>query len=205
MPRRTRTSCNTARPARARAGTPAPSCSTAVLGAKITHVPYRGAGPAMQDLLGGRLDYMLEQISTATPQIKAGAVKAYAALGVDRGPGLENIPTAAELGYKRPRLRRLGRAVAAEGHAEADHRPARHRLEPRHRYARGDRAVQVHRCRGHREGPPLAGILDAVRKIRDRTLGRADQGQRRVAGLAQNSALLNGRRGRDRHERRRLQ
>jgi tripartite-type tricarboxylate transporter receptor subunit TctC len=70
------------------------------IGAKITHVPYRGAGPAMQDLLGGRIDYMLEQISTATPQIKANAVKAYATLGLDRGPGLENIPTAEELGTK---------------------------------------------------------------------------------------------------------
>ena len=69
-------------------------------GAKITHVPYRGAGPAMQDLIGGRIDYMLEQISTATPQIKAGAVKAYATLGLARGPGLENIPTAEELGTK---------------------------------------------------------------------------------------------------------
>jgi len=70
------------------------------IGAKITHVPYRGAGPAMQDLLGGRIDYMLEQISTATPQIKGGTVKAYATLGLDRGPGLENIPTAEELGFK---------------------------------------------------------------------------------------------------------
>jgi tripartite-type tricarboxylate transporter receptor subunit TctC len=70
------------------------------IGARITHVPYRGAGPAMQDLLGGRIDYMLEQISTATPQIKAGAVKAYATLGLERGPGLEDIPTANELGTK---------------------------------------------------------------------------------------------------------
>ena len=70
------------------------------MGAKITHVPYRGAGPAMQDLLGGRIDYMLEQISTATPQIKSNTVKAYATLGLDRGPGLENIPTAEELGVK---------------------------------------------------------------------------------------------------------
>jgi len=70
------------------------------MGAKITHVPYRGAGPAMQDLLGGRIDYMLEQISTATPQIKANAVKAYATLGLARGPGLEDIPTAEELGVK---------------------------------------------------------------------------------------------------------
>ncbi len=70
------------------------------MGAKITHVPYRGAGPAMQDLLGGRIDYMLEQISTATPQIKGGTVKSYATLGLDRGPGLEDLPTADELGVK---------------------------------------------------------------------------------------------------------
>src|SRR5262249_38098731 len=70
-----------------------------LIGAKITHVPYRGAGPAMQDLIGGRLDYMAEQISTATPQIKGGAVKAYVTLGLQRGPGLEDIPTADELGF----------------------------------------------------------------------------------------------------------
>ena len=70
------------------------------MGVKITHVPYRGAGPAMQDLVGGRLDYMAEQISTATPQIKSGTVKAYATFGTDRGPGLENIPTAKELGVE---------------------------------------------------------------------------------------------------------
>src|SRR5262249_34411108 len=70
------------------------------MGVKSTHVRYRGAGPAMQDLLGGRLDYMLEQISTATPQIKGGAVKAYVTFGLDRGPGLETIPTAVELGFK---------------------------------------------------------------------------------------------------------
>jgi tripartite-type tricarboxylate transporter receptor subunit TctC len=72
----------------------------AAMGTKITHVPYRGAGPAMQDLIAGRIDYMAEQISTATPQIKGGSVKAYATLGLDRGPGLENLPTAAELGIK---------------------------------------------------------------------------------------------------------
>jgi tripartite-type tricarboxylate transporter receptor subunit TctC len=68
------------------------------MGTKITHVPYRGAGPAMQDLVGGRIDYLTEQISTATPQIKGGSVKAFATLGLDRGPGLEDIPTAAEFG-----------------------------------------------------------------------------------------------------------
>jgi tripartite-type tricarboxylate transporter receptor subunit TctC len=70
------------------------------MGTKVTHVPYRGAGPAMQDLMGGRIDYITEQISTATPQIKGGTLKAYVTLGLDRGPGLENIPTADQLGMK---------------------------------------------------------------------------------------------------------
>jgi tripartite-type tricarboxylate transporter receptor subunit TctC len=85
------------------AGSGSHTCSILLdgaMGTRITHVPYRGAGPAMQDLIGGRIDYMAEQISTATPQIKSGHVKAYATLGLDRGPGLEDIPTAAEFGVK---------------------------------------------------------------------------------------------------------
>jgi tripartite-type tricarboxylate transporter receptor subunit TctC len=68
------------------------------MGTRITHVPYRGAAPAMQDLIGGRIDFVAEQISTALPQIQAGAVKAIATLGVDRAPGLEGLATAQELG-----------------------------------------------------------------------------------------------------------
>jgi tripartite-type tricarboxylate transporter receptor subunit TctC len=68
------------------------------MGTRITHVPYRGAAPAMQDLIGGRIDFVAEQISTALPQIQAGSVKAIATLGLDRAPGLENLPTAQELG-----------------------------------------------------------------------------------------------------------
>ena len=70
------------------------------MGTKITHVPYRGAGPAMQDLIAGRIDFITEQISTALPQIKGGTVKAFVTLGLERGPGLENVPTAAELGMQ---------------------------------------------------------------------------------------------------------
>jgi tripartite-type tricarboxylate transporter receptor subunit TctC len=69
-------------------------------GAKPTHVPYRGAGPAMQDLLAGRLDYMFEQISTAVPQIRAKTVKALATMGAQPGPGLEDVPTSDSQGLK---------------------------------------------------------------------------------------------------------
>src|SRR5204863_6480720 len=68
------------------------------MGTKITHVPYRGAAPAMQDLIAGRLDFLAEQISTALPQIQGHSVKAIATLGLDRAPGVENLPTAEELG-----------------------------------------------------------------------------------------------------------
>jgi tripartite-type tricarboxylate transporter receptor subunit TctC len=70
----------------------------AAMGTQITHVPYRGAGPAMQDLIGGRIDYICEQISTALPQIQGNTVKAIVTLGLNRAPGLEELPTAQELG-----------------------------------------------------------------------------------------------------------
>ena len=70
------------------------------MGTKITHVPYRGAGPAMQDLIAGRIDFIAEQISTALPQIQGGKVKAIVTLGLDRAPGQEDLPTAEEAGLK---------------------------------------------------------------------------------------------------------
>jgi tripartite-type tricarboxylate transporter receptor subunit TctC len=70
------------------------------MGTKITDVPYRGSAPAMQDMIGGRIDFMAEQISTALPQIQSKSVKAMATLGLARAPGLEELPTAAEFGFK---------------------------------------------------------------------------------------------------------
>jgi len=70
------------------------------MGLKITHVPYRGSGPAMQDLLGGRIDYICEQISTAVQQIRAGTVKPIATMGLSRSDVLADLPTAAEQGVE---------------------------------------------------------------------------------------------------------
>jgi len=68
------------------------------MGTNITHVPYRGSAPAMQDLIAGRIDFMCDQISTAYPQIKAGAVKAIATLGQARVAVLADLATAQEQG-----------------------------------------------------------------------------------------------------------
>lgn len=69
-----------------------------VMGTDVTHVPYRGSGPAMQDLQGGRVDYMCEIISTAKPQIDGGTIKAIAIMTKDRSAALPNLPTTAEQG-----------------------------------------------------------------------------------------------------------
>src|ERR1041385_7998615 len=68
------------------------------LGVNVTHVPYRGSAPAMQDLQGGRVDYMTEIVSTAHPQIQGGAVKPIAALAPERIKNLPDLPTAKEGG-----------------------------------------------------------------------------------------------------------
>jgi tripartite-type tricarboxylate transporter receptor subunit TctC len=69
-----------------------------LIGVDITHVPYRGTGPAMQDLQGGRIDYLCEIISTAKPQIDGGTVKAIAIMTKERSKALPNVPTALEQG-----------------------------------------------------------------------------------------------------------
>ena len=70
----------------------------AAMGVDVTHVPYRGTGPAMQDLAGGRIDYLCEIITTALPQIQGGTVKPIAMLSLDRSAVLPNLPTANESG-----------------------------------------------------------------------------------------------------------
>lgn len=68
------------------------------LGTNITHVPYRGTGPAMQDLHGGRIDFLCEIINTAKPHIDSGAIKALAIMTKERSPVLPDLPTALEQG-----------------------------------------------------------------------------------------------------------
>jgi tripartite-type tricarboxylate transporter receptor subunit TctC len=68
------------------------------IGIEVTHVPYRGNAPAMQDLTGGRLDYLCEAVVTAKPQVDAGTVKGIAIMTKDRAAVLPNLPTALEQG-----------------------------------------------------------------------------------------------------------
>jgi tripartite-type tricarboxylate transporter receptor subunit TctC len=66
--------------------------------ANVTHVPYRGVAPAMQDLIGGRIDYYCTLIPDAIPQVQGGAIKGIAMLSRSRSQMLPHLPTADEQG-----------------------------------------------------------------------------------------------------------
>ncbi len=68
------------------------------MGTKIVHVPYKGTGPAMQDLIGGRIDFLCEIIATAKPQIDGGKVKGIAIMTKTRSPVLPDLATTGEQG-----------------------------------------------------------------------------------------------------------
>jgi tripartite-type tricarboxylate transporter receptor subunit TctC len=68
------------------------------MGTSIAHVPYRGSGPAMQDLITGQTDFFCEALPTALPQIQSNTVKAIAILTRNRAPVLPNLATAQEQG-----------------------------------------------------------------------------------------------------------
>lgn len=67
-------------------------------GAKSSLVPYRGTGPAMNDLVGGQVDVLCDQAITATPQVQAGTIKGYAVTSAERLPALKDVPSYKEAG-----------------------------------------------------------------------------------------------------------
>jgi len=71
------------------------------IGATVTQVPYRGAGPALNDLLAGVADLSSISAVVAGPLVKAGKIKAYAIIGRTRFAGLPELPTMGEVGYKK--------------------------------------------------------------------------------------------------------
>ena len=64
----------------------------------ITHIPYRGAGPALQDLIAGQVDMMFDGLGSSANHIKGGRLRAIAVAGDKRAPGFPDLPTAAEGG-----------------------------------------------------------------------------------------------------------
>ena len=96
-------------------------------GTKVTFIPYRGAGPAMTDLISGQVDLLVVQGAVALPQVRAGTIKAIANLSPQRSASMPGHP---DLG-RRPACPALHvglvRVLRAQGHAEGRDRQAQRR------------------------------------------------------------------------------
>jgi tripartite-type tricarboxylate transporter receptor subunit TctC len=68
-------------------------------GIEMTHVPYKGAGPALTDLLSGNIQVMFDSLSTALPPVKSGLLRPLGISSSQRSPDLPDVPTIAESGY----------------------------------------------------------------------------------------------------------
>jgi len=84
-------------------------------GMQLTHVPYKGGGPAATALLSGEIDMMFEQTYAALPSIQAGKVRALAVTSDRRLPSLPDVPTMAELGYPQVTVSNWLGVVAPKG------------------------------------------------------------------------------------------
>lgn len=71
-----------------------------VTGIRLTHVPYKGSGPAISDLMSGQIQAMLLTIPAVLQQVQAGRLRAIATSGLKRTPALPNVPTLDEAGVK---------------------------------------------------------------------------------------------------------
>ena len=86
-------------------------------GVEMLHVPYRGSGPAMNDLVAGNIQLMVDQIASAIGQIGDGRIRALAVTGAQRHPLLPDVPTVAEAGLPNAQASSWGGIVAPVGTA----------------------------------------------------------------------------------------
>ncbi len=86
-----------------------------ISGAKFTHIPYKGSGQALTDLMGGQVDLHFDQITSAASHIQAGKLKALLVTSRERAPMLPGVPTAAQAGYARFQATNVTGLIAPAG------------------------------------------------------------------------------------------
>jgi tripartite-type tricarboxylate transporter receptor subunit TctC len=118
-------------------------------GIEMTHVPYKGAGPAVQDIMAGHATMGIQDLAAVGPLVRSGNLVALAVTGLQRWPLFPHVPTFAEQGVP-DRHGDLAWDHGARWHAARDHRAHEHGDQPHHTDARGTRADPQVRPAGHR-------------------------------------------------------
>ena len=147
---------------------------------RMAHVPYRGAGPALTDIVAGHVDMMFDTIVTSLPLHRAGSARIVAIANAQRSSALPNVLTFAESGMPDFRSITWFGGVAPPGMSAFDCR------EGSHRSGRGARTTggQREACRTHaRAGRQHAGTGGAVLRRGNRVVGQGDQGHRRESAM----------------------
>jgi tripartite-type tricarboxylate transporter receptor subunit TctC len=86
-----------------------------ISGARFTHIPYKGSGQALTDLMGGQVDLHFDQLTSASSHIQAGKLKALLVTAPQRVPMLPDVPTAAEAGYAKFQATNVTGLIAPAG------------------------------------------------------------------------------------------
>ena len=146
----------------------------------ITHIPYRGAGPALQDLISGNVDMMFDGLGSSAAHIKGGRIKALMVSGAKRNPAFPDVPSAAEVGLPDYTVTTWYGLWAPKG-TPAD---AQARIVEEVRKAVTSDELKAIWANQGAEFPNLSQQQFAVvRQRRDQALGRRRQGVGRQAGL----------------------
>ena len=134
-------------------------------GLKPALVAYRGTAPALNDLVGGQIDYMVDQSLNVIPQIKAGTIKVYAIAAARRLESLPDVPTS-DGGGRRLHLQRLECDGGAERDAQGHHRQVERR--PQQGTRRSCHRQALRRARQHRPGGRRSGARGLAKAGRKR-------------------------------------
>jgi hypothetical protein len=152
-------------------------------GAKFTHVPYKGSGPALIDLVGGQVDLIFDQISTSQGLVKVGKLRALGVATQRRSAFLPEVPTMEEVDIKGISGIDVHRHPAAGRGAQGRGAESVRRAQCSARPAGDTRYLRAPRCGGHQEH---AGGIRAAVERRSRAMGesaRGDAYQPRVMSL----------------------
>ena len=133
-----------------------------VTGTRMTHVPYKGGGPAMTDLMAGHVDLLFASVLEGSGHIKAGKLKGLAVTPREAQPRASRRADDRRGRRARRRIRLVDRTSRARGHAEGDHRQGRRRCEGGGRVTRGAR--QADRAGRGAAGEHARGAAKAHRR-----------------------------------------